>query len=299
MTAASERLPIDEARVRRLFALPRLLDADDFLPREVSRRMTERLATIRIEASRVLDVGCGTGGDLAMLHERFPGSMVCGIDASRPRLLRARGRGETGGLARLFRRREGPALVQGDFAALPFAAQSFDCLWSNLALHWTAEPHRVLIDWSRVAKVGGLIAFSAFGPDTLREVAAASAEVDRNRRVMPFTDMHDYGDMLIAAGFTTPVVNMERVTLTYTNPHSLWRDVRALGGNALLDQDLAQARGLRGRGFRARLDEALARGRDRDGCYALSFELIFAHAWKGEPRTTRSGEAIVRFERRV
>ncbi|MGI9025680.1 MAG: methyltransferase domain-containing protein, partial [Burkholderiaceae bacterium] len=202
------------------------------------------------------------------------------------------------GLARLFHRRNEPLLVQGDFAALPFAAQSFDCLWSNLAIHWSPAPHRVLIDWSRMAKVGGLVAFSAFGPDTLREVAAAGAEVDGKRRVMPFTDMHDYGDMLIAAGFTTPVVDMERITLTYSNPDSLWRDVRALGGNALLDQDLDRARGLRGRRFKARLDEALARDRDRDGRYALSFELIFAHAWKGEPRTTRSGEAIVRFERR-
>ncbi len=299
MTAASERLPIDETRVRRLFALPRLLDADDFLQREVAKRMAERLATIRIEASRVLDIGCGTGGDLAMLRERFADAMVIGIDASWGRLMRARGRAETGGLARLihrFRPRSEPPFVQGDFATLPFAAQSFDCLWSNLALHWSAEPHCVVMDWSRVASIGGLVAFSAFGPDTLREVAAAGAEVDGKRRVMPFTDMHDYGDMLIGAGFTTPVVDMERVTLTYSNPDGLWRDVRALGGNALLGPD--RARGLRGRSFKARLDEALARGRDRDGRYALSFELIFAHAWKGEPRTTRSGEAIVRFERR-
>lgn len=301
MTAVSERLPIDEARVRRLFALARLLDADDFLQREVAKRMAERLATIRVEASRVLDIACGTGGDLAMLRERFSEAMVCGIDASWPRLLRARGRAEKGGLAsvlRRFRPRSEPLLVQGDFAALPFAAQSFDCLWSNLALHWSAAPHRVLIDWSRVVKIGGLVAFSAFGPDTLREVAAAGAEVDGRRRVMPFTDMHDYGDMLIAAGFTTPVVDMERVTLTYSNANSLWRDVRALGGDALLDPGLDRARGLRGRSFKVRLDEALARGRDRDGRYALSFELIFAHAWKGEPRTARSGEAIVRFERR-
>lgn len=293
MPDRSERLPIDEAQVRRLFARPRVLDADDFLQREVARRMVERLATIRIEATRVLDIGCGTGSDLAMLRERFANATICAIDASWPRLVRARDRAEAGGLARLFRRRGSePPLVQTDFASLPFAAQSFDCLWSNLALHWSAEPHRVLLEWSRVAKVGGLVAFSVFGPDTLREVVAAGAEVDGKPHVMPFTDMHDYGDMLVAAGFTTPVVDMERVTLTYSDATSLWRDVRALGGNAVHDR----GRGLRGRSFKARLDQALARS--RDARYALSFELVFAHAWKGAPQTTRSGDTIVRFERR-
>lgn len=294
MTDPSERLPIDEARVRRMFARPRLLDADDFLQREVAKRMVERLATIRIEATRVLDIGCGTGNDLAMLRDRFVNATIVGIDASRPRLVRAHRLAERGGLARMFRRHSGPLLVESDFAALPFVAQSFDCLWSNLALHWSAAPHRVLLEWSRVARIGGLVAFSAFGPDTLREVAAAGAELDGKRHVMSFTDMHDYGDMLVAAGFTTPVVDMERVTLTYSDATSLWRDVRALGGNPALDR----GRGLRGRGFKARLEVALARGRDRDGRYALTFELIFAHAWKGEQRTTRSGETIVRFERR-
>lgn len=293
MTDSSERLPIDEARVRSLFARPRLLDADDFLQREVAKRMAERLTTIRMAALRVLDIGCGAGADLAALRQRFANATICGIDASRPRLERAQAM-QPSALTRLFRRPAGPLLVQSDFAALPFAAQTFDCLWSNLALHWSAQPHRVLLEWSRVAKVGGLVAFSAFGPDSLREVSAAGAESDGRRHVMPFTDMHDYGDMLVAAGFTTPVVDMERVTLTYSSADSLWRDVRAMGGNATL----GRGHGLRGRIFKARLDEALSRGRDRDGRYALTFELIFAHAWKGEPRSTKSGETIVRFERR-
>lgn len=294
MNATPERLPIDEARVRRLFARERLLDADDFIHREVSKRMVERLAAIRISASRVLDIGCGAGSDLAMLRERFANASVVGIDAAWPSLMRARQSSPTSGIVRLLRRRNELPLLQCDFAALPFAAQSFDCLWSNLALHWSAAPHRALIEWCRVTKVGGLVAFSAFGPDTLREVAAAGAQIDYARHVMPFTDMHDYGDMLIAAGFTTPVVDMERVTLTYADTASLWRDVRALGGNAAIDRTC----GLRGRSFKTSLDKALDRGRDREGRYALTFEMIFAHAWKGAPRTTSDGETIVRFERR-
>ena len=229
-----------------------------------------------------------------MLRERFAGATIVGLDASHRRLASAIGRTRTGTFARWLGRSTDPPLVQGDFAALPFAAQSFDCLWSNLALHWSGAPHRVLSEWSRVARVGALVTFSAFGPDTLREVAAAGASIDGKRYVMPFTDMHDYGDMLVAAGFTTPVVDTERIVLTYSDQASLWRDVVALGGNAAA----GRGRALRGKHFKARLEEALALGRDRDGRYALSFELVFAHAWKGEPRKTASGDAIVRFERR-
>ncbi len=293
MTPSDERLPIDAARTRLLFASPRALDADDFLAREVSRRMIERLATIRLDVARALDLGCGSGGDFAALRERFGGATVCGVDLSLPRLARVATTGRPSRLSRLLGRESGPLLVDADFAALPFAALGFDLLWSNLALHWSSEPHRVLPEWSRVTRVGGLVAFSAFGPDTLSEVTAAFAGVDALRHVMPFTDMHDYGDMLVASGFTTPVVDMERLTLTYSSPANLWRDVRALGGNALD----ARIRSLRGRGFARRVDEALERMRGADGRLRLTFELIFAHAWKGAPRTTSRGETIVRVER--
>jgi malonyl-CoA O-methyltransferase len=289
----STRVATDTARLQRLFGRRRLLDADDFLQREVARRMMERLSTVRIDATRVLDLGCGSGADHEALRARFEDASICGLDLvmSRLRILRQRSP-QTGVIARWLRRDAASLAVQADFAALPFAAQSVDVLWSNLALHWHAEPHRVLPEWSRVARIGGLVAFSAFGPDTLREVGDAFRAVDENAHVMPFTDMHDYGDMLVASGFTTPVVDMERLTLTYSTAASLWSDVRALGGNPL-----PATRGLRGRRFKERLDAALDATRDADGRYQLTFELIFAHAWKGEPRKTRDGETIVRVTR--
>jgi malonyl-CoA O-methyltransferase len=196
-------------------------------------------------------------------------------------------------LTRWLWRTAAPVVV-ADFAALPFAAGSIDVLWSNLALHWTSTPHRVLPEWGRVVATGGLVAFSAFGPDTLREVGDAFGAVDHRRHVVPFTDMHDYGDMLVASGFTSPVVDAERLTLTYSSAETLWRDVRALGGNALVDR----ARGLSGRRFGDAVRRGLESTRDADGRYRLTFELIYAHAWKAQPRTTSRGETIVRLERR-
>jgi malonyl-CoA O-methyltransferase len=288
-----ERQPLDAERMRRNFASQRVLDGDDFVAREVARRMLERVATIRIDATRVLDLGCGAGGDFAMLRGRFGAATICGVDVVAPRLLRAPHDPKASGFARFLRGADGPLRVNADFGALPFVSQGADVLWSNLALHWSAAPHRVLPEWSRVTRVGGLVAFSAFGPDTLQEVAVAMGAIDARRHVMPFTDMHDYGDMLVASGFTTPVVDMERLTLTYASLDSLWRDVRSLGGNALIDR----ARGLRGRGYGERVRAAFEPLRNAEGRFTLTFELIFAHAWKGEPRTTSRGETIVRLQK--
>jgi malonyl-CoA O-methyltransferase len=289
---ADDRPGIDPLRVARLFASPRLNEADDFLQREVAKRMFERLAAIRVDANRIVDLGCGPGRDLVPLGSRFVGSTVFGLDLVASRLRRVEA-DRPAGLARWLRKDHGPLAMTADFAALPLAAQSVDLLWSNLALHWTSQPHRVLPEWGRVVRTGGLVAFSVFGPDTLREVREAFGAVDHRSHVMPFTDMHDYGDMLVESGFTSPVVDMERLTLTYATADSLWRDVRSLGGNPSFDGP----RGLYGRGSGERLARALDATRDGDGRLTLTFELVYAHAWKTEPRVTRAGEAIVQFKR--
>jgi malonyl-CoA O-methyltransferase len=293
MTNAVEPRPsIDATRVRRLFERARIVAADDFIQRETARRMLERLAPIRVDAARVLDLGCGNGSDAEALRRRFGGAELVQLDLAMARLGRIGSSAATGPLHWL-RRRTAPLAVQADFGALPFPARSFDVLWSNLALHWSAAPHAVLPEWSRITRVGGLVAFSAFGPDTLREVAEAMRPFGPGPHVVPFTDMHDYGDMLIEAGFATPVVDAERVTLTYSSATALWTDVRALGGNPFPVTSAPL-----GRRDRGRLDDALDATRDRDGRFVLTFELIFGHAWKGEPRKTRDGDAIVRLERR-
>lgn len=282
-----------------------------FLPREVAQRMRERLDYIKIEARRVLDAGCGTGDDFASLGERFADSTVFGIDASRRMLARVpNASAPATGLQRLLpgalRDRLGAKrapIAQADFGALPFAPSAFELVWSNLALHWHPRPHEVFPEWNRVLKTGGLLMFSTFGPDTFKELRAAMATVEseagstlrhRGRRVIDFTDMHDFGDMLVNSGFEVPVMDVERLTVTYSSADKLLADVRKWGAYPFSDTGAERMMGLGGKQWRAALGEALERGRGADGTIPLSFELVYGHAWKAQRSTTEDGHAIVR-----
>ena len=291
--------PIDLARVRRLFARPERIAPSAFLRREIASRMHERLALVKLAPQRVLDAGCGAGADLALLQSRFPAAQVIGLDGAQAMTAAARAPASAAKslnqlLSRLLPARAGIDLLCGDFGDLPFGPNSLDLVWSNLALHWHPQPDRVFAEWRRVLRVEGLLMFSNFGPDTLRELRSAFAEIDGQAHVLPFVDMHDFGDQLVEAGFSTPVMDMEVITVTYASAEALLADVRALGGNPLA----TRARGLLGRAAGARLMAALERGRRVDGTLGLTFEVIYGHAFRPAPRVNAGGEAIVRFQPR-
>jgi malonyl-CoA O-methyltransferase len=291
--------PIDQSRVRALFAEPQRVAAADFLRREIAGRMHERLSLVKIAPQRVLDAGCGTGPDLATLQKAYPAAQILGLDASTAMLLDAKApapamRSLNQMLSRLMPAKAGVDLLCGDFGTLPFGPNSLDLVWSNLALHWHPQPDRVFAEWRRVLRVDGLLMFSNFGPDTFKELRAAFAELDESPHTLPFVDMHDFGDQLVEAGFSTPVMDAERITVTYGTVEALLADVRAIGGNPLA----TRRRGLIGRAAWRRMVDALEAQRGADGKIGLSFEVIYGHAFRPVPKTTAAGEAIVQFRPR-
>lgn len=286
-----------------------------FLPREIALRMRERLEYIKVAPVRVLDTACGAGTDLSGLRERFAEASVTGVDISSAMLARARiaefadadgGSANAGWrrflpstLAKAFGAR-GPQLAQADFSALPFASGAFEMVWSNLALHWHPRPDEVLPEWQRVLKVNGLLMFSTFGPDTLRELAAAYREAERMLGLQPmphiidFVDMHDFGDMLVESGFEIPVMDQEVLTITYKLPESLMKDVAGWGAYPFARN--GAGRSADARELRRTVHEKLEMLRRDDGTIPLTFEVIYGHAWKAVPRTTAEGHGIVRIE---
>jgi malonyl-CoA O-methyltransferase len=288
--------PIDLARVRRLFADPARVSPSEFMRREVASRMAERLALVKIAPRHVLDAGCGPGADLDQLQKTYPAAQVLGVDAA-PSMLAQAGSGTQAPrslLSRLLPAKTGIDLVCADFGALPLGPNSIDLVWSNCALHWHPQPDVLFAEWRRVLRTDGLLMFSSFGPDTFRELRSAFAAVDDTPHALPFVDMHDFGDQLVEAGFTTPVMDMETITVTYDTAQALLADVRAFGGNPLA----TRRRGLIGRGAWAHMLAALERGRRPDGKLGLTFEIIYGHAFRPAPKVTAAGEAIVRFQPR-
>ncbi len=294
-SAISDRPVIDLRRLRRIFdrRAERFAEAA-FLPREIAQRMHERLEYIKVAPQRVVDVGCGCGDDVSALRARYPQASVCGLDLSAGMLGVARAGADSTGAAwrrwlpRALRERDS-GWVQGDYAHLPFAGASFDLLWSNLALQWHATPDQVFPEWQRVLKVGGLLMFSTLGPDTLRELRTGADET----ATLSFVDMHDFGDMLVASGFETPVMDAETITVTYGSPETLLRDVRRWGGEPRVGL------GPRGLAGRCRLTEriaALQAQRRADGTIPLTFEVIYGHAWKAQVRTTPEGHGVIRLD---
>lgn len=295
--------PIDLCQVRRLFATPSRQQESQFLRREVASRMADKLELIKVDAQRVLDAGCGDGADLAQLGDRFPqAKAIIGVDGSWQALQQSELRVQTqknainGLFQRLLQLNSSKYrqmdLLCGDFSQLPLSGNSIDVLWSNLALHWHPEPDQVLLEWFRVLARNGIVMFSSFGPDTLIELTQAFHEVDAYPHVLPFVDMHDYGDMLVAAGFATPVMDVERITLRYQSVTQLLSDVRALGGNPLS----SRRRGLLGKSALAQLRATLEKMREVDGRIPLTIEVIFGHAFKPVPTKLASGESIIRFD---
>jgi malonyl-CoA O-methyltransferase len=298
-TQKNQSAPIDLERVRQLFTRPQRLTESDFLRREIAARMQERLALVRLTPLHVLDAGCGEGADLMPLQKRYPAAQVLGIDAAAAMVHKARATqsAASSALNKLMAqwlpvRPTGAAMLCGDFARLPVGPQSIDLIWSNLALHWHPSPDQVFAEWRRVLRVDGLLMFSCFGPDTFKQLRSAFAAVDPSPRILPFVDMHDFGDMLVEAGFSTPVMDMETITVTYRSIDKLLAEVRALGGNPLA----TRARGLTGRTRWQEMKDQLEQLRASDGTIALTFEVIYGHAFRPAPKTTSRGESIIRLD---
>jgi malonyl-CoA O-methyltransferase len=264
---------LDERAARRRFErAARSYAGASRLEAEVGARMLERLDYVRIAPQRILDAGSGPAREASALKRRYPGAELIALDYALGMLPRP------GRLARWLARAVLP--VCGELARLPLADESVGLLWSNMALHWVNDPLVAFREFARVLAPEGLLLFSTLGPDSLKELRVAAGAT----RVHAFTDMHDLGDMLVAAGFDAPVMDMEWLRIDYATPQRLLAGLRASGEtNVRADR----ARGLAGSALLKRLHAAPA---------SASYELVYGHAWK---RTAREAVKTVRVFKRI
>lgn len=246
-----------------------------WLHEEVARRMQERLQWMRQPPSAWCHWEPVRGGleVHALIAERYP-QAACTVYEAPERLAAAQ--------AALGSKWWSPAHWRA--SAARFAEPeptSVQMLWANMLLHMAPAPQALLARWQRAIATDGFLMFSCLGPDTLRELRWLYQALDCPPCGHELTDMHDWGDMLVQSGFAEPVVDMERITLTFASAARALQELRGLGIN-LHPQRFA---GLRTPAWRVRLEQAMTeRLMDSDGQIALTFEVIYGHAFKAAPR---------------
>lgn len=283
----SDAFVLDKHQIRRSFGrAASSYDQAAVLQHEVGVRALERLDLVRLDPALILDAGCGTGFAVPALLRRYPRATVVGLDLAMPMLAAARRR-----VPRWRRWLGSPRqqFVCGDNERLPLRPAAVGMLWSNLAFQWANDLPRVFAECFRVLEPGGLLTFTTFGPDTLRELRTAFSGHDGGVHVNRFVDMHDVGDMLVHSGFADPVMDMEQITLTYADVESLMRELKAIGAHNVA---AGRSRGLTGRRALQDLRRRYEPMR-RDGRLPATFEVVYGHAWKLAARTGPGGRPVI------
>jgi len=268
---------LDKQRVRQNFGRAATsYEKHDVLQQEVQSALLERLDFYTADPGRIVDVGAGTGRGTALLKKRYTKAEVIAVDLALPMLRAAK---QHASWRKPFQR------VCAEATALPLADHSADVLHSNLCFQWIDDLQALFGECVRVLKPGGLLAFSSFGPDTLKELRASWAEADQQPHVSRFLDMHDVGDAMLAAGLRDPVLDVHRYTLTYSEPRKLLEELQGLGAT---NADQTRDRGLTGKARYKRMLAAYETMR-LDGRIPATWEVVTAHAWGPPPGQGRRG----------
>jgi malonyl-CoA O-methyltransferase len=276
-----ERFSLDRRRVRASFerASARYEEAA-VLQAQVNNELIDRLSFFKLEPRVILDLGAGTGRGSTALRMSYPQAQVLACDIAEG-MLRAHPVN-----ARPIER------LCADAAHLPLKNASVDLIFSNLMLQWCDDLDAVFAEIRRVLKPDGLFAFTTFGPDTLVELRTAWAAADDGVHVNLFVDMHNVGDAIVHAGLAEPVLDVERMCVTYPDVKSLMRDLKTIGAHNVA---AGRSRGLTGRGRFERVREAYESFRHA-GVLPASYEVIYGAAWGTANKPSASmieGEAYI------
>lgn len=268
---AAEDFTLDVRSSRRAFdRASATYDQAAVLQTKVRGELLDRLKYVKLKPAVILDAGCGTGHSTRTLKRRFRRAHVVAMDAAFGMLK------ETAQRQGWFNRF---SLVCADATRLPFAEGSVDLIFSNLMLQWCNDLDATLAEFRRVLKPQGLVTFTTFGPDTLKELRAAWSAADNRTHVNRFIDMHDIGDAMMRAGLAEPVLDVENFTLTYDDARDLMRDLKSIGAHNV---NAGRTRGLTGRHRLEAMLGAYEQHR-RDGKLPATYEVVFGQAWGRRP----------------
>ena len=245
----------------------------DFLRAAMLDGIAERLASVTHRFTDMLDLGCFDGALPAPA-----GANVTRCDAG------ARFAAHSGG-------------VQADEDRLPFPAESFDLVVSAGVLDSVNDLPGALTLARRALRPDGLFLAAFCGAGTLSTLRSVLREAERDRpaaRIHPQVDVRSAGDLLMRAGFTLPVADIEPLTVRYRGIGGLLRDLRGMGATNILRE-----RTPRRRDTLARAADLFAERADPDGKTPERFDIIYLTGWSPaptQPKPARRGSATASLE---
>lgn len=280
---------IDEVAVATVQRRLARLATPPWLHAEIAGRMAERLQLFKVAPRCVVDWSSFLGAGASHLVSTFPHAALMAVEPNSALLERSRQALHTPWWHARRWRAPAPATLLAADPALSIEAQ---LVWSNMALHGVADPLVLMQRWQRMVSPGGVVMFSCLGPDSVRELTELYAQLQWPAPTLPFVDMHDLGDMLVHAGLADPVMDQEHLTVHWDSASALCNDLRQLGGNVSPERYT----GLRTPRWRAALHRALEALRDSSGRLALTFEVVYGHAFKAEAAVVSLSETHVSLE---
>jgi SAM-dependent methyltransferase len=267
----------DTALARRRLARAERNGFAGFLTDRLAEDLDDRLGAVLRDFSSALDLATPGLAATRLLAARYP----------QARQLRLAALPETGG-----------GRIVGDPEILPLATGSLDLAVSLLALHAVNDLPGTLIQLRRALRPDGLFLGCLLGGATLTELrqsfAVAESEVEGgiSPRVAPFAAVREAGALLQRAGFALPVADTDTLTVRYSDPSGLMRDLRAMGmTNVLTERRRTPLR----RATLLRAAEVYAeRFSDPDGRVRATFEVLWLSGWvphESQQKPLRPGTA--------
>jgi malonyl-CoA O-methyltransferase len=195
-------------------------DDEAALQREMARWLVEQIVSVGgVHHDSVFEIGCGTG----LLSRALAGSLRIARFAANDLVPECEPRA-AGALSCL----PGTAFsfFPGDIERIALPPGPFDLMTSSAVFHWLDDLAGLLERLAGSLRVGGLLAFTTFGPENLHEVAAVGKAGLRYRSL-------DEVAALLGHRFVLRHCEQRREVLRFPSPRAVLEHLRRTGTNGL------------------------------------------------------------------